>query len=267
MQVFGTLRGKKSLITRFNLVPTENLIEEVDVDESEKFIQLLDKLRPNFVINCTGITIRNADHLNSEKNYRINSFFPRILSLWCQNNQARLITFSTDCVFDGTKGNYSEADFPTELSIYGQSKFLGEVTDENSLTLRVSVIGREIFGKTELLEWFLAHKNKIVQGYSEVFYSGLTTNFLAQEVVRIIKSYPTLSGRYQIACEKISKFELLSLVNKIFDNRTEIIKNSSKKADKSLNCDKYISMTKFVKPEWEVMLTEMRNDQFRYERV
>lgn len=266
-QVYGSTSGPKAKIEKFNLVPAMNLLEFVNIENMQQTLEQLDQLKPQVVVNCSGITLRKIDQAQIEKNFHINSYFPRVLSLWCQNNQSRLIHFSTDCVFDGQKGNYTEKDFPTAHDIYGRSKYLGEVEALRTLTLRVSIVGRELFGKTELLEWFLAQKNKTIQGYSEVYYSGLTTNFLAREVVRILKEFPDLSGLYQISSERISKYDLLVLADQIFKNQTEITKESGKHSDKSLNCDKYASVTKFKKPQWAPMLQALAQDPFLYERV
>ncbi len=262
-RVYGTLRGSKTKLEKFNFVPGPHLFENVDIEKLDDVISLLSKLKPTFIINCTGITLRKVENADVEKNYFINAFFPRTIDLWCQSNDAKLIHFSTDCVFDGKKGNYLEKDLPTARDVYGMSKFLGEVT-EASLTLRLSIVGREIFGKTELIEWFLSQKNKTVSGFSEVYYSGVTTNFVAQEVIRLIKNYPNLCGLYHIASNRISKYELLTLANRIFQNQTEIIKDATKHSDKSLNCDKYVQATKFQKPDWEQMLQSLSEDKLGY---
>lgn len=265
-KVYGTVRGSKDRLASYQFVAADHLIENRDVENSEAVIETLNQVKPQYVINCVGVTLRKADHDSVQKNYTLNAVLPHVLSFWCHQNQAKLIHFSTDCVFDGAKGNYSESDLPNASDVYGRSKFLGETHHHPSaLTLRLSIAGRELFGKTELLEWFLAQKNKSIHGFSEVYYSGVTTNFIAQEVVRLIQNYPLLSGVFQVSSEKISKYELLLLANQIFDTKAEIQKDPSKKSDKSLNCDKYITMTKFIKPRWEDMLKEVAQDSVDYD--
>ena len=262
--VYGTIRKNKNEILKFDFIPNYNYIENVDIENIENILSTLDRIRPQVIINCTGVTLRKTDNSSLEKNYSVNAYFPKILSLWCENNRSKLIHFSTDCVFDGSKGNYTESDYPTANDIYGRSKFLGEISHPNVLTLRLSIIGREIFNQSELLEWFLSQKNKKISGYSDVFYTGVTTNFLATEVVRIIKKFPELYGLYHLGSEKISKFELLQMANKIFDNQTLIFEDKSKKSDKSLCCDKYIKKTNFIKPNWVSMLQDLKNDTTSY---
>lgn len=264
--VFGTIRKTKSELSQFDIFKSENIFENVDIQNTKQVLSILDNLKPDFIINCTGVTLRKSENKDIEKNMLINSLFPQVLALWAKNNQSRLIHFSTDCVFDGLTGNYTETDYPTASDAYGVSKFLGEVCSSNSLSLRVSIVGRELFGKTELIEWFLSQRNKTVNGYSQVYYTGLTTNFLAHEIVRIMKNYPTLSGLYQVSSEKISKYQLLVLLNKKFNNKAEIIEDNSKKSDKSLNCDKYIKATGFIKPNWVDMIDDLVKANLYYER-
>jgi dTDP-4-dehydrorhamnose reductase len=110
----------------------------------------------------------------------------------------RVIHFSTDCVFSGAKGGYSEGDPSDAEDLYGKSKYLGEVTTENSLTLRTSIIGRELSQLRSLLEWFLAQRGKTIKGFTKVIYSGVTTNYLSELVRRLISEHPTLNGLYQV---------------------------------------------------------------------
>ncbi|MBC7740848.1 MAG: sugar nucleotide-binding protein, partial [Bdellovibrionaceae bacterium] len=172
---------------------------------------------------------------------------------------------STDCVFDGKIGNYSENSIASASDHYGQSKFLGEASGVNCLTLRLSIIGREILSKTELVEWFLSQKGKAVNGYGKVYYTGLTTRFVANEVNRIIEKFPTLTGLYQVAAEKISKYELLKLINQKLNNQAELNNDSNKKSDKSLNCDLYVAKTGFKKPTWDEMISDLQSDNSFYE--
>ena len=264
--VATTRTHKKELVEILSAKDTQ-IFEGLDLVNQNQIHELLDKVKPTIVINCAGITIRKLQTVSPETTYLVNSVAPKIISFWCEQNKAKYIHFSTDCVFDGLKGNYSENDCPTATDLYGRSKYLGEVQTSTSLILRVPVIGRELFSKTELLEWFISQKNKKISGYAEVFYSGMTTNRLAEEIVHILKTFPNLNGLYQISTEKISKFELLSQLNEVLKNNTEISKDASKKSDKSLKCDKYIGRTKFIKPLWKQMLIEQSNENEFYERA
>jgi dTDP-4-dehydrorhamnose reductase len=257
-QVYGVLRGSKDRLSSYGFVAPDRLIDQVNVESTQALLKVLNEIRPQFVINCIGITLRKAEHDSTQKNFAINGVLPQILSFWCQQHQAKFIHFSTDCVFNGARGNYTEHDLPDAEDVYGRSKYLGETPyHPSALTLRLSIVGRELFGKTELLEWFLAQKNKKISGFSEVYYSGVTTSVAAREVVKIIQKFPDLAGLYHVSSEKISKYDLLMMANQIFKANVEIQKDPSKKSDKSLNCDRYIRETRFIKPSWPEMLKEL----------
>ncbi len=263
--VYATLRKDKTEILKFEFMPRTNYIENIDVENNSAVLSVLNQIKPQFIINCAGVTLRKLDNSSIEKNYNINSYLPKFLAAWAVNNQSKLIHFSTDCVFDGGKGDYAESDLATAQDVYGRSKYLGEVLDSNSLILRLSIVGRELFNKSELLEWFLSQNHQKISGYSNVYYTGLTTNFVANEVIRIIRNYPQISGLYQLASEKISKFDLLMLANQIYNNQSVIVDDKSKKSDKSLNCEKYIKKTNFKKPNWPEMLLALKTESELYE--
>ena len=127
------------------------------------------------IINCVGQTNKftNINSGNLEKLVYINSIFPYKLKEICEEVHSRLIHFSSDCVFSGEKGFYSEKDNPDPIDIYGKSKLLGELNFENIITIRKSVIGHELVSKDGLLEWFLDQEN-YVEGYQKAVFSGLT---------------------------------------------------------------------------------------------
>lgn len=264
--VFATTRTHQKELSEILSIESPKLFD-LELTNQNQIQAVLEKVKPSVVINCTGITIRKLKTETPETVYAVNSVAPKIISFWCEQNNAKYIHFSTDCVFDGAKGSYSETDCPTATDLYGRSKYLGEIQSPSSLILRVPVIGRELFSKTELLEWFLSQKNKKISGYSEVYYSGMTTTRLAEEVTHLIKNFPELRGLYHISTEKISKYDLLVQLNQVFKNQTEITKDSSRKSDKSLACDKYMAKTKFTKPSWKQMLPEIYNENDFYERA
>lgn len=260
-QVGCTLRKPKSHYDRFQIFKKSKVIEGVDVFDFTRTQEALFSYQPDVIVNCIGLTLRKKELADIEKCYTINGMLPHRLAKWGMQNNCKVIHFSTDCVFDGKKGNYTENDVPTADDPYGQSKFLGEIQHPNSLTLRLSIVGRELEGKTELLEWFLSQKGKSVQGYSKALYSGLTTNKVADEVVRILQSYPQLQGLYQVASQPISKFELLKMANEIFECKTEVNEKSDYIVDKTLSCDRYSSTTGFKKPSWKEMLVQLKKEE------
>ncbi|MGA2988810.1 MAG: sugar nucleotide-binding protein, partial [Terriglobia bacterium] len=139
----------------------------------------LSALRPDYVVNCVGVIKQRTEAISPIPSITINSLLPHKLAQMAARWGGRIIHFSTDCVFSGKRGWYTEEDPSDAEDLYGRSKFLGEVVVANALTLRTSIIGRELVEHRSLLDWFLAQNHKTVHGYRRVIYSGVTTNYLA----------------------------------------------------------------------------------------
>jgi len=201
-----------------------------------KLQDLLNKIKPDWIINCLGV-IRPGNSFEDYKNtIVVNSVLPRILSLYCEGGNSKLIHVSTDCVFSGKVGNYGVYDLPDEESVYGISKLLGECSGRNTLTIRTSIIGIEIGTQRNLLNWFLENKEGVVEGYSNVFWNGVTTLTLAKIIQRII-NYRDLKFKdpvLQICSQKVSKFDLLNMFNDVFNKKISIIERKDIKSDKTL---------------------------------
>ena len=175
---------------------------EITQDNIEEFLV---NINPDIIINAAGVTTRREKESTINQIKFTNSLLPNFLSSWCQKNGCKLIHFSTDCVFSGEKGNYKDSDKPDALDTYGKTKSLGEVIGANTLTLRSSMIGFELYNRTELLEWVLSNKNKTINGFSNVIYSGITTTLMSKIVIKIIHDFPYLRGIYNISSAPISK--------------------------------------------------------------
>ncbi len=166
---------------------------------------------------------------------------------------------STDCVFSGKKGNYTEQDIPDPVDLYGQSKLLGELREPPALTLRTSIIGLELRRKTGLVEWYLAQKGAI-PGFRRAIYSGFTTIEMARVIERILLSFPGLHGVWHVASAAISKYDLLrSLTEKL--GRTDILIEADDQfvCDRSLCSSAFFKMTGYQAPSWDVVLDELAN--------
>ncbi len=197
------------------------IYENVDVDNFDTVIRVIADLKPDVVINCIGIIKQMAAAQDPIISISINALFPHRLALACKAADARMIHISTDCVFDGAKGNYSENDQSDAADLYGRTKFLGEVYYPHCVTLRTSIIGHELKGKHGLIEWFLAQKGK-VRGFINAIYSGFPT----VEIARIISEYvipnPDLKGLYHVSSNPISKYDLLKLVSERYKKSIEV---------------------------------------------
>ena len=228
----------------------------------QDILVLLNKVFPDITLNAAGVTIRRGSE-NLENAIKLNSELPNEIDFWCKINKKRQIHFSTDCVFSGSKGNYQDLDKPDAKDNYGFTKGNGEVNSEYTLTLRSSMIGREVFNKTELLEWVIENKNNKIKGFDKVIYSGITTLWMSELVLKILNDFPALKGIYNISSKPISKFELITKINELFGLNIDIEKDSTFSSNKSLNSNKFFSQTKFDKPNWDSMLLDLYNDSLK----
>ena len=220
--------------------------------------EFLKNINPDIIINAAGVTTRREKESTINQIKFTNSLLPNILSNWSEKNGCRLIHFSTDCVFSGEKGNYKDDDKPDALDTYGKTKSLGEASGAKTLTLRSSMIGFELYNKTELLEWVLSNQNKSISGFSNVIYSGITTSLMSKIVNKIINDFPDLSGIYNVSSAPISKYSLLKKINAIFDLNIKIKSIESKASNKSLDYSNFFMKTGIEIPDWDSMLKELK---------
>lgn len=237
----------------------EKGLDARDLARTEAMLRMI---QPDVVINCVGIVKQREQ--NPEELIAINSLFPHFLKRICADLGIRLIHFSTDCVFSGKKGRYTEFDQPDAEDAYGSTKYMGEVTGENVLTLRTSIIGREKTNYLGLLEWFLKQKGDI-NGYGNCFFSGVTTNWLSDVVVKLLDR-KDMSGRWQIASEPISKLELLKLFQETYDRQDiKIIAVAGPSCDRSLDGYQFEQATGIETPSWpDMLITQREQDKGLY---
>jgi dTDP-4-dehydrorhamnose reductase len=226
----------------------------------------LEAERPDVIINCVGIVKQRQEARLAIPSITINSLLPHLLAEWAGNWGGRLIHFSTDCVFSGKKGNYCEDDPSDAEDLYGKSKYLGETTEANALTLRTSMIGRELDHFSSLLEWFLAQKGRRVKGFRRVIYTGVTTNHLADLVGKIINDYPLLFGLYQVTAPAINKYELLSRLRDAFHLDVEIVADDSEVSDRSMNGWCFLKATAYREPSWDDLIAQLAQDKTPYDQ-
>lgn len=233
-----------------------NLISGIDVENTNAMIRLLNDYRPDVVINCVGIVKQRNDANNPLTVLPINTLLPHRLASLCGLLNARLIHFSTDCVFDGTKGMYTEDDIPNAHDLYGRSKLLGEVDYPHTVTLRTSLIGHELVGARSLICWFLAQEGRI-NGYTHAIFSGLPTVEIARLICDYILPNPQLSGIYHVAADPIDKFSLLTLVASTYGKIIEIIPNNQVVIDRSLDSSRFRAATGYNPPAWPELIKAM----------
>ena len=237
---------------------TSKLIK-IDFDKNQSLVFLND-LSPDIIINCVGITTRRINNENIYNLEFINSRLPHILNQWTEENSKRLIHFSTDCVYSGKNGNYRESDNTDAQDIYGKTKAIGEINNSNALTIRTSLIGREVFNHTELFEWLFKNKSGKVYGYENVHYSGLTTIRMSKILEKIINYFPDLQGVFNISSKPITKYSLLNLINKHFKLEIQVEKDSKIKSNKVLISKKFTEITGMYPPNWDDLISEFKDD-------
>jgi dTDP-4-dehydrorhamnose reductase len=241
--VFHTTRDKKDLSGLY-----------VDADDIAGVEKLIDIVSPHCIINAMGVLNQFAER-DKIGAYHVNGFLPHRLRRVADAVHARLIHISTDCVFEGTRGGYTEEDRPDGTSVYAITKSLGEVREPGHLTIRTSIIGPEIrSGGIGLMEWFLAQSGQ-VSGYSRVMWNGVTTLELAKAVDSLIDS--SVSGLIHLAHpEPVSKYELLKHIRSAFDKRdVEIVPEDMYVQDRTLQSTRSDFIWPF--PSYAVMLTEL----------
>ncbi len=258
--------GLEPQFNKVDLFNGGNVLWGVDVADFCALRQLLVERRPRVIVNCAGVIKHRDQGKDAIPNIRINALLPHTLAEICGSWQGRLIHFSTDCVFSGKRGNYSEEDPSDAEDLYGRTKSLGEVTGDRALTLRTSIIGRELGEFRSLLEWFLQQEHKKILGYTRAFYSGVTTNYLARLVARIIEEQPALAGLYQVTSATIAKYELLALLRDAYAMDVEIEPDSRFYCDRSMRGEKFVKATGYHTPSWPELVAELRSDPTPYQQ-
>jgi dTDP-4-dehydrorhamnose reductase len=241
-----------------------NIIENIRADDLSGIQHLIEKTNPDVIINCIGIVKQLPAANDPLSAIAINALFPHQLAKLCRQKKIRLIHMSTDCVFSGNRGNYTEDDPSDAEDLYGKSKFLGEVNYPGCLTIRTSIIGRELNTDHGLIEWFLSQEGKTVSGYKKAIFSGLTTQALSVIIGKIIVEHPEIHGIRQIASEPISKYDLLNLVKKTYKLSIIIEPDETVKNNRSLNADKFKNETNIKIPSWEYMIDQINRDSTPY---
>lgn len=269
VQLIAVLRGKTSRLTNHkdqkitDFFSRISLVEEFDAQKNEDTVNLLNTHKPDVILNCIGITLRRNEIKDLEYAKKINSDFPHLLANWVQQNDSKLIHFSTDCVFSGQDPQpYTENSPKTAYDNYGKTKAIGEVIGKNCLTLRGSMIGPEIFHKSELLEWAWSQKGKSVCGFKNVLYSGVTTDVMANLLIKILAENINLQGLYQVSSNPISKYDLLCLINKTFQLELQIEPVEEPRSAKILSSKKISDEIGFKCPSWPEMLDDIANNLF-----
>ena len=226
-----------------------------DLSSPGEVDRIFDEVKPNIVINCAGTTKHAPNGDQPITTLNMNALLPHRLVESCVSCDARLIHVSSDCVFSGEQGNYLETDVTDALDLYGRTKALGEVIGQNVVTLRTSTIGHEIKTKFGLLEWFLSQQE--CYGFKKAIFSGLPSVEFANVIRDVVIPNPLLNGLYHVGAKPISKYDLLVMINEVYQSKIKIYADENFSIDRSLNSEKFAKETGYIALEWPDLIAQM----------
>jgi len=237
------------------------VVDGLDAMRPVSAYELLEQVRPDFVINAVGVIKQREEAKDAIPSITINSLWPHTLADACARVGARMAHVSTDCVFSGSRGGYTEADVPDAFDLYGRSKLLGEVGDSSQVvTLRTSIIGWQLGEPTGLLGWFAANRHESLKGYTHAVFSGLSTRALVEVVRDVVMPDPTLSGLWQLSAEPIDKHTLLTKLAGYLGWEVEVTSVDEPVIDRSLDSTRFRERTGWTPPSWDEMLSELAQE-------
>jgi len=264
LETWATVRQVTPALKAAGLGHPDRTIEGIDVRQPGHIDAALEHARPDAVVNCVGIIKQLAAAKDPVESIAINALHPHLLARACAARGIRLIHISTDCVFDGQRGGYREDDPPNATDLYGRSKALGEVGAPGCVTVRTSIIGRELTGTSGLVEWFLSRRKGTADGFARAVFSGFTTTALSGILLRILTDHAQLQGLYHVAAAPIDKHTLLHLLNGAYGAGVAITRRDEPRIDRSLDGARFNVVTGFAPPAWEAMIAEMVADATPY---
>lgn len=261
LDVYGTVRtteGKEAFFEQYQ----SKILQNIDVTDIAAIEYIISTVKPDVVINCIGLIKQHDIAKQHIAAIKINALLPHQVAGICDTFNARLIHFSTDCVFDGKQGLYRESDLPTATDLYGKSKCLGEVSYGQHLTLRTSIIGHELNSAVSLLDWFLSQTGE-VNGFSKAIFSGLPTCYIAKLLAEKILEDTSINGLYHLSVEPIDKLSLISLFAEVYGKSIKINESTQLVIDRSLDSSLLREEIAFIPPNWPELIKFMHEDYLK----
>jgi len=255
-----TLRRELAAYESFSLFTGVNAAAGIDARSTERLAMVIAEFRPDAVVNAVGIVKQRPEGAAVIPCLELNALLPHRLAELCRAANVRLVHMSTDCIFSGRKGDYSERDAPDADDLYGRTKLLGEVTEPGCITLRTSIIGRELSRKTGLLEWFLSQRGGTVKGFRNAIFSGFTTIELGRIIERVLTQFPTANGLYHASAAAISKHDLLQKINAALGLGITIQPDDDFRCDRSLDSSRFRHEFGYSPPSWDEMVAELARE-------
>ncbi len=255
LEVYGAARNERA-VGHFPENLRAKILTGINIENQDALIKVYASARPDVVINCVGLVKQLAECNDPLVTIPVNTLLPHRLVALCQLTGSRLIHVSTDCVFSGSKGNYSEADFPDAVDLYGRSKLMGEVDAPHAITLRTSLIGHELAGNHSLVNWFLAQQGT-AKGYTQAIFSGLPTVEIGRVILEYVLPHADLCGLYHVAAAPINKYDLLRLIAAAYNKPIEVIADHKLKIDRSLDASRFNAATGYQPLDWPELIKRM----------
>lgn len=238
---------------------TVTTVDRTQLDiEQQSVDNFFDSLDADFLINAIGLLVKDCID-RPDRAMVVNAWWPQYCAYRLKNTSTRLIHLSTDCVFDGARGNYIESDTHTETNAYGRSKSFGEINNLKDITFRMSIIGHELKNGTGLLNWVITNKESQLPGWSNAWWNGITTLQLAKCINQYIEQ-PTVAGVYHLVSNhnQINKFDLLCKINEVFELGKHIVQTQGPKTVNKVLVDTREEID-FGIPDYDSMLLELKN--------
>ncbi|MGD0781131.1 MAG: SDR family oxidoreductase [Dehalococcoidales bacterium] len=257
-EVWATFRNVPK---QFDFLPPQQRIGNVTVEDTAQVREILDSVKPDAVVNAVGIVKQRDEAKQAVPSIRVNALFPHQLADLCGERGIRVLQISTDCVFSGFRGAYTEDDIADPVDLYGRTKLLGELNRPGCLTLRTSIIGWQLNTFTSLLSWFALKRGKHIKGYRKAIYSGVSTSVLSVLIGDIIENHADLQGLYHIASTPITKFDLLVRLREAlgWDDIT-IEPEAVFACDRSLSGERISRATGWRAPDWASMISGLSSE-------
>jgi dTDP-4-dehydrorhamnose reductase len=259
MEVWGACRDPGALPDLG--IPKRRLLGGLDAARPDDLEAMVQAARPDLVVNAVGIVKQREEAGDAIPTITANSLWPHAVARACAAHGARMVQVSTDCVFSGARGGYTEDDVPDEPGLYGRSKLLGEIaTAPHVVTLRTSIVGWQIGRPTGLFGWFAAHRDEPLRGYRRAIFSGLTTRALTEMIRDTVLRDPALSGLWHVSADPIDKHSLLTRLADHLGWNVDITPVDEPVIDRSLDSTRLRERTGWAPATWDDMLAALARE-------
>ncbi|EGV20682.1 dTDP-4-dehydrorhamnose reductase family protein [Thiocapsa marina] len=268
-EVLAGVRRDLSKHLPYSRLPVLNeqrrVVSGIDGFDTKEMKKRLLEVKPDVVLNCIGVIKQRVEGDASIPCIALNALLPHVLEEIVSTWNGWLIHFSTDCVFTGKSGQYSENDASDATDLYGRTKAMGEVVGPHALTLRTSIIGPELSSHLSLVDWFRSQDGRVVRGYARAIYSGVTTREMVRVIDLLLREHHSLRGLYHLASNPISKYDLLCMIKDAVGLSMVIKRDEvSGVIDRSLRAERISMDAGYIPPSWPEMIAGLADDLVTY---